>query len=75
MEQEKIRYNPDCKIGLTSTQVEERKQHNFINHDMTQKTKSIKSIIYTNFFTIFNLINLVLAFAVFLVKSYKNKLF
>lgn len=39
------------------------------------KTKSIKSIIYNNFFTLFNLINLLLAIAVFSVGSYKNMLF
>lgn len=77
MEQETeiIRYEPDCKTGLTKEQIQERKEHNLINHDMTQKTKSIKAIIYQNFFTIFNLINVLLALAVFSVKSYKNMLF
>ncbi|MCI8482461.1 MAG: hypothetical protein HFJ27_05350 [Clostridia bacterium] len=75
MEQEIERYNTDCYIGLSQQQVEERRQHNLVNHDMTQKTKSIKSIIYSNFFTIFNLINVLLALAVFFVKSYKNMLF
>lgn len=75
MEQEIVRYKPDYKIGLTNKQVEERKSNNLVNHDMTQKTKSIKSIIYSNFFTIFNLMNLLLALAVFFVESYKNMLF
>lgn len=70
-----LRYNPDTKIGLTIQQVEERKKHNFVNRDMTQKTKSVKSIIYSNFFTVFNLINFLLALAIFSVKSYKNMLF
>ena len=77
MEQEKevIRYNPNCKSGLTKEQIEERVEHNLVNHDMTQKTKSIKAIICSNFLTIFNLINLLLAIAVFCVGSYKNMLF
>ena len=75
MEQEIIKYEPDCNMGLTNKQVEERIQHHLVNHDMTQKTKSTKSIIYSNFFTIFNLINVLLAVAVFSVKSYKNMLF
>lgn len=77
MEEKKCikRYNPDYKIGLTNNQIEERKKQDLINHDMTQKTKSIKSIIYSNFFTLFNLMNLLLALAVFSVKSYKNMLF
>lgn len=73
--EEPLRYNPDTKIGLTIQQVEERKQHNFVNRDMTQKTKSVKSIIYSNFLTVFNLINFLLALAIFSVKSYKNMLF
>lgn len=70
-----LRYAPNSKVGLTKQQIEERKAHNLVNHDMTQKTKSIKAIIYSNFFTIFNFMNLLLALAVFSVKSYKNMLF
>ena len=77
MEEEikKIRYNPDCNIGLTSKQIEERIKNNFVNRDMTQKTKSMKAIICSNFFTIFNLMNVLLGIAIFSVKSYKNMLF
>ncbi len=77
MEQENgiIRFNPDIKTGLNDEQISERKLNNLINKDMTEKTKSIKKIIYDNFFTIFNLINLLLALAVFSVQSYKNMLF
>ncbi len=72
---EKIRYNPDCKIGLTKEQIEQRIKNDLVNRDMTQKTKSIKAIICSNFFTIFNVINLLLGLAIFSVKSYKNMLF
>lgn len=73
--EEKLRYYPDINVGLTTNQIEERKEHNLVNRDMTQKTKSIKAIVYSNFFTVFNLMNLLLAIAVFSVKSYKNMLF
>ncbi len=75
MEEERLRYDPDAKVGLTSKEIEERKEHNLVNRDMTQKTKSMKAIVYSNFFTVFNLMNLLLALAVFSVKSYKNMLF
>lgn len=75
MEEERLRYDPDAKVGLTSKEIEERKKHNLVNRDMTQKTKSMKAIVYSNFFTVFNLMNLLLALAVFSVKSYKNMLF
>ena len=38
-------------------------------------TKSIKRILFDNFFTLFNLLNLVLGIAIFAVGSYKNLLF
>ena len=38
-------------------------------------TKSIKKILFDNFFTLFNLLNLILGIAVFAVGSYKNLLF
>ena len=72
---ENIRYNPDCKTGLTKEQIDERIKNNLVNCDMTAKTKSIKAIICSNFFTVFNLINVLLALAIFSVKSYKNMLF
>lgn len=75
MEEERLRYHPNIKVGLNKKQIEERKEHNLVNHDMTQKTKSMKAIVYSNFFTVFNLMNLLLALAVFSVKSYKNMLF
>lgn len=69
------RYNPDIKDGLSSSQVDERIKENLVNYDTNVPTKSIKTIIVSNFFTIFNLINLFLAAAVFSVGEYKNMLF
>ncbi len=61
--------------GLTKKQVEERKKEGKINYDTSVPTKSIKKIVYDNFFTLFNFINLLLGIAIFLVGSYKNMLF
>ena len=69
------RYNPNFKSGLSNKQVNERIQKNLINHDTTVPTKSIKLILYENFFTLFNILNLILAIAIFAVGSYKNMLF
>ncbi len=69
------RYNPDIKLGLTNEQVEERKNNNLVNYDTTVTTKSIKSIVISNLFTIFNLLNLILAIAVYFTGSYRNMLF
>lgn len=60
------RYNPDYQKGLTKKQVEERYQNNLLNYDDQPKTKTIKEIIKSNFFTYFNLLNICLGFAVFL---------
>lgn len=74
--QEKIeRYKPQINKGIDNEQIEKRKQENLINGNASVPTKSIKSIIVSNFFTIFNLMNVLLALAVFAVGEYKNMLF
>ena len=49
------RYNPDYKTGLNYEQVNKRREEKLINIDTTVKTKSIRAIIISNFFTLFNL--------------------
>lgn len=61
--------------GLTDEQVRERIKEGKVNYDTSVPTKSIKQILANNFFTIFNLINLILGILVFSVGSYKNMLF
>lgn len=65
----------DTKIGLTDKEVKQRQEANLVNYDTTVPTKSIKKILFDNFFTLFNLLNLILGIAIFLVGSYKNMLF
>ena len=69
------RYKPNINEGLTEAQIEERKNDGLVNFDTTVPTKSIKSIIVGNIFTIFNLLNLLLAIAVYFTGSYRNMLF
>ena len=74
--EEKVkRDNVDFKQGLNDEQIRQRKEQGLVNYDTTVPTKSIKTIITSNLFTIFNLMNLLLALAVFLVKEYRNMLF
>lgn len=70
-----IRYEPNVEEGLNNLQIEKRREENLVNYDTTVPTKSIKTIIRTNFLTLFNLMNLLLAVAVFAVGEYKNMLF
>lgn len=61
--------------GLTKEQVEIRVKEKNVNYDLSLPTKSIKQILYENFFTLFNFLNLFLAIIIFMVGSYKNMLF
>lgn len=61
--------------GLTKEEVEERIKNKQVNYDTSVPTKSIKTIIKENVFTLFNLINILLGVAVLCVGSYKNLLF
>ncbi len=70
-----MRFEPDINIGLTNEQVNLRVLEKLDNEDMSVKTKTIPNIIFDNFFTLFNVVNLILGLAVFYVGSYRNLLF
>ncbi len=61
--------------GLTNEEIQYRIENNMVNYDTSIPTKSIKQILCENFITLFNILNLLLAIAVFCVGSYKNCLF
>ena len=44
----------DKLTGLTKQEVEIRKEKNLVNYDTTVPTKSLKQIIESNIFTLFN---------------------
>lgn len=69
------RYHPSIYIGLRDNEVKRQKDLGLINYDTDVPTKSIKQIISGNIFTLFNLLNIILALAIILVGSYKNLLF
>lgn len=67
--------NKNILTGLTDSEVQDRINNNKVNYDTSVPTKSIKQILISNFFTLFNILNLFLGIIVFLVGSYKNMLF
>ena len=56
-----IRYNTNVEAGLTSEVVEHRKLQNLSNTKSVGSTKSIPSIIFSNVFTFFNILNYAIA--------------
>ena len=65
----------DIERGLSPAEVEERIAAGKINRNMELKTKSVKELIIENLCTLFNLINVILAFLVILTGSFKNLTF
>ena len=65
----------DIERGLSTAEVEERIAAGKINRNMGLKTKSVKELIIENLCTLFNLINVILAFLVILTGSFKNLTF
>lgn len=61
--------------GLNNNEINHRIKAGKINYNTDVKTKSFGQIIFTNFFTWFNFLNLGIAFIIFSVGSYKNLLF
>lgn len=61
--------------GLTDESVDERIKNGQINAAIDVKTKSVKRIISDNLLTLFNIVNLIMAFSIVMVHSYKNMMF
>ncbi|MCL0330498.1 HAD-IC family P-type ATPase [Apilactobacillus xinyiensis] len=67
--------NNILKKGLTTSQAQEYFEDGMYNINQSNLTKSIPQIIKSNTWTLFNLINIVLAAMVFYTGDYKNLLF
>ena len=65
----------DIERGLSTGEVEQRIAAGKINRNMELKTKSVRELIIENLCTLFNLINVILAFLVILTGSFKNLTF
>ena len=67
--------NQDILQGLSKEEVDKRIKEGNYNKAVDSVSKTIKEIVIDNVFTFFNLLNLVLATLIILVKSYENALF
>lgn len=65
----------DLDQGLCRDEVDVRIKEGQYNVQPQRTTKSYRAIIYGNLFTLFNLINVVLALLVFFTGNYRNMLF
>ncbi|MBR3138542.1 HAD-IC family P-type ATPase [Candidatus Saccharibacteria bacterium] len=61
--------------GLTNKQIEAKIKQGKVNQSTHKNRNTISKIIFKNTFTIFNLVNLILAVLIISVGSYKNLLF
>lgn len=68
-------YNTDIEKGLNEEEVSERIKEGKVNILDSKNSKSYKQIIMDNTFTLFNVINVILAFFITLTGSYKNLVF
>lgn len=62
-------------MGLSTSQVEERVRKGLDNKSPDHLTRSVKEIIKGNVFTLFNILNLVLALIILIMGDWKNALF
>ena len=69
------RFTPEVKVGLTKEQVKNRLELGLNNYDDQPKTKTMKEIIVSNFFTYFNFLNICLGAAVFTAGIISGQLF
>ncbi len=69
------RYSPKYREGLNSQQVQEHRLHGWTNVSVAPPAKSTKEIVYSNLFTYFNLIFLVLAILLCVAGSFRDLTF
>ena len=69
------RIQADLHIGLSENEIEERVRAGLVNQVTETPEKTTGQIVFGNIFTLFNLLNFVLALLVFFTDSYKNLLF
>lgn len=65
----------NLKTGLTSEQIQQRIDSNQENTTLDNLTRSTGQIIISNFFTLFNAVNLLIAFFISLTGSFNNLMF
>ncbi len=65
----------DIQTGLTQREADERISRGESNKTSSVRTRSIPRIIHDNIFTLFNLVNVILALLVAFTGSYRNMLF
>ena len=64
------RMKPKIQEGLTTEEVVKQKNRNLVNRLYDDNGKSVSEIIKSNVFTLFNIINIVLALAIICVGSF-----
>lgn len=73
---EKIeRVEPDFNVGLSTEQIEERMLKGYLNVKALNNSKSIKKIIFTNIFTFFNILMILIAAWLISVGAIKDLFF
>lgn len=62
----------DPGVGLTKEQVRSMKHAGFVNRDVKPPSKTVKEIVYSNVFTYFNFVFLILAIILISVRSWRD---
>ena len=70
-----IRYNPTPDNGLSSTQVEERKEHKLVNKTKIVVGKSLAEILFSNVFSFFNIAYYIIAIFLIYSRQYRYLMF
>ena len=62
----------DPEVGLSKEQVRSMKHLGFVNRDVKPPSKTVKEIVYSNVFTYFNFVFLILAIIIISVRSWRD---
>lgn len=70
-----MHFEPDYKTGLNTEQVKQRIEEGAVNKAVVHASRSVGRIIFENVFTLFNILNIVIAAMIIAVGDYRNLLF
>lgn len=75
MGQNKWAEKPDCRAGLNTMEVERRRRDGLANQAVASPSRTVGKIYFDNIFTLFNVLNLVIASLIIAAGDFRNLLF
>lgn len=68
-------FEVDYQTGLNSEQVKHQRRNGYVNSAVASPSRTVGSIVFDNVFTLFNILNIIIAAIILMVGDFRNLLF